>query len=46
MRKGQSLVEYFILMSVFLTAVLATGFIQHMTDAFRTYFDNAVTYLR
>lgn len=46
LKTGQSTVEYFLIMVVILVAVLSTGFIGRIRGAFRTYFDNAVTYLR
>jgi len=42
MIKGQSTMEYFIILSVVLTAILATGFIGRMRGAFDTYFTRAV----
>lgn len=41
MRKGQSTMEYFIILAVVLTAILATGFIDRMRGAFDTYFTRA-----
>lgn len=41
MRKGQSVMEYFIILAVVLTAILATGFIGRMRGAFGIYFTRA-----
>lgn len=38
---AQSVLEYFIIMTVILAAVLATGFVGNVKDVFRTYFTKA-----
>jgi hypothetical protein len=40
-RKGQSVTEYFIIMTVVLAAILATGFIDNIRGVFRNYFTKA-----
>lgn len=41
MRKGQSTMEYFIILAVVLTAILASGFIGRLRGAFDIYFTRA-----
>lgn len=40
-KSGQSAIEYVLIMSVFLAAILAVGFIGRIRGAFDTYFTNA-----
>lgn len=42
-RSAQSVMEYLLIMSVLLAAVLAVGFISRVQAAFSTYFTNAST---
>jgi len=42
-KRGQSVSEYFIVMTVILAALLATGFIDNVREVFRTYFTKATT---
>ena len=41
--KGQSVAEYFILISVILAAILACGFVDNIRGIFLQYFGNATT---
>jgi uncharacterized protein (UPF0333 family) len=41
-KKGQSSIEYFVIMVVILAAIVSTGFIDRMRNAFDEYFNNAV----
>ncbi len=42
-KSAQSVIEYVLIMSVLLAAVLAVGFIGRVQAAFNTYFTNATT---
>lgn len=42
-KRGQSIAEYFIIMTVVLAAILATGFIDNIKGVFRDYFTRAST---
>lgn len=45
-RAGQSLIEYFVILTVILAAVLSTGIIDRVHQAFDDYFTDAIEYLR
>lgn len=38
---GQSVIEYFVVLTVILAAILSSGFIDRLRDAFDIYFDKA-----
>ena len=40
-RKAQSVIEYFVVVTVILAAILSSGFLDRIRAAFDTYFDRA-----
>jgi len=42
LKRGQSIVEYVVILSVILASLIFTGFIGRVRGAFQTYFDAAV----
>ena len=45
-RAGQSVIEYFVILTVILAVILSTGFIERMRGTFDTYFNKAVVNLK
>lgn len=44
--KGQSTIEYFVILTVILAAILSTGVIERVRGGFKVYFNSAVERLK